>query len=149
MHSGHPVSFQLESYFDHSGTYANKLFVPAARWKHQERTGSRISEGTQVAYPETIACCIGWAESAPQQDGARVSGRAERLYPIGISSSLRSRPESSGIFVGLAQETRAGQLLSSESWRVAHQRSEQTQERAKAPLDYRRLLDTGYALVVS
>jgi len=149
MHAGHPVSLQLESYFCHSRTYSNKLFVSLARWNHQERTGCRIPESTQVAYQEAIARDFGWTESAPQQDGARVSGRTQRIYPIGISSCLCSRPESGGIFVGLAQETRVGQLLSSESWRVAHQRPQQTQECAKTSLDHCSLLDAGYALVVS
>jgi hypothetical protein len=51
--------------------------------------------------------------------------------------------------VGLAQATRAGQLLSQRPGRVARHCTQQTQERSKASFYHRRLLDAGYALVMS
>lgn len=149
MHTGHPVPLQLESRLGHCRADAHQLPVPPARGEHQERTGCRVPEGTQVPPQTTIAGCPGWAEGTPQQIGARVSGWVERPYPVGIPASLCARPESGRIFVGLAQAARAGQLLPGESGRVACQRPQQAQERAKTPFDHRRLLDAGYALVMS
>ena len=149
MHADHPVPLQLESCLGHSRVDSHQLPVPPARGKHQERTDRRIPEGAQVPPPAAVAGHLGWAEGAPQQIGARVSGRVEWSYPIGLSAALCARPEPSRIFVGMAQAARAGQLLSCESGRAAHQRPQQAQECAKAPFDHCRLLDAGYALVVS
>ncbi len=149
MYADHPVSLQLEACLGHSRTDTHQLLVPLARGKYQKGAGRRIPEGAQVAYQAAIACCFGWAESAPKQIGARVSGRVERPYPIGISAALRARPESGRVFVGMAQAARSGELLSGESGRIAYQRTKQAQECAETSLDHRRLLDAGYALVVS
>ena len=149
MYADHPVPLQLESRLGHSRVDPHQLPVPPARREHQERAGRRISEGAQIAYQAAIAGYPGWSESAPQQIGARVSGRVERSYPIGIPAALRARPESGRIFVGMAQAARIGQLLSGESGRVARQRPQQAQECAAAPFDHHRLLDAGYALVMS
>ena len=70
-------------------------------------------------------------------------------HPDCFSSALRPRPQPGRISVGVAQATRAGQLLPQRSERVAYERTQQTQECAKASLDHCRLLDAGYALVMS
>ena len=137
MYADHPVSLQLESRLGHCWTDTYQLPVSPARREYQEGAGRRISEGSQVALQAAIACCLGWAESAPQQVGARVFGRTEWLYPVGVLAALRARPESGRVFVGMAQAARASELLSGESGRIARQRPQQAQERSETPLDHR------------
>src|SRR5450759_2246877 len=147
--SHHSVSLQLESRLGYCRAHAHQLFVQVARGQHQERTDRRISQSAEGPSQATPAGDLGWPEGASQPSGARLSRHSGRAHPHCLSSSLRPRPQSGRISVGLAQATRVGQLLSQRSERVAHDRTQQTQERAKASLDHCCLLDAGYALVMS
>ena len=121
----HPVSFQLESCLGYCGADTHQLYVPAARRQHQEGRDRRIPQGAQRSLETTAAYYLGWIEGASQSPSARVSGRPGWAYPNRIPATVRTRPQSGGIFVGLAQASCAGQLLSCRSFRVAHHRSQQ------------------------
>lgn len=69
--------------------------------------------------------------------------------PDRLPSTLCARSQSGRIPVGMAQAARAGQLLPRRSERIAHHCTQQAQERSEATVDHRRVLDAGYALVMS
>ena len=98
----------------------------------------RILQGTQISFGVAPAGDLGRLEGSPQSSGARLSGQSEQIHSYRILAAIRARHEPARIPVGVAQASRAGQLL-----------SEQPQERSKVPLNNRRLLDASYALVVS
>jgi hypothetical protein len=82
-----------------------------------------------------------WLEMVAEQLG--------RTHPDRVPAAVRTGHEPRGVPVGMAQTTRAGQLLPKRLERIAHDRAHQAQECSKAPLDHRRLLDAGYAVVMS
>ena len=70
-------------------------------------------------------------------------------HPDRVPAAVRAGHEPGRIPVGLAEAPRAGQLLPQRSRRTARERPQQAQECSKATLDHRRLLDSGYAVVMS
>ncbi len=145
----HPVSLQLEPCFGYRRPDADQLPVSAARGQHQEGRNRRILEGAQCPLETALAGHLGWLEGASQPSGARVPGQLGWTHPNSVLAALRTGLEPSGVPVGLAQAPCAGQLLSQQPERVAQDRAQQAQECAKTPFDHRRLLDAGYAVVMS
>jgi hypothetical protein len=145
----HSVSLQLDSRLCHRWTHANQLLVPSARGQHQERRDCRIPQGAEGSLGAAAAGDLGWIEGSSQSLGTRVPGQFGWAHSNRLPAAVRAGHESGRVPVGLAQAPCAGQLLPQQSERTAHDRTQQTQERSKAPLDHRRLLDAGYLVVMS
>lgn len=145
----HPVSFQLEPCVCHRWTDSHQLPVPTSRGQHQEGGDRRFPQSAQGRFEATPLGDLGRAQGSPKPLGARIPGQLERPHSNRIPAALRTRHEPGRILVGLAQAPCHGQLLSQQPPRVAGHSAQQTQERPKAPLDHCRLLDAGYAVVMS
>ncbi len=145
----HSVSFQLDSRLGHRWTHAHQLSVPSARGQHQEGGDRRVPQGAEGSLEATTAGDLGWIEGSSQSLGTRVPGQFAWAHSNRLPAAVRAGHESGRVPVGLAQAPCAGQLLPQQSERTAHDRAQQTQERSKAPLDHRRLLDAGYLVVMS
>jgi transposase len=145
----HPVSLQLESRLGHRWPHTHQLFVPAARGQHQEGRDRRIPQSAQGPLEAAVAGDLGRPEGASQSFGARVPGQPGWPHPDRVPATVRAGHEPGRIPVGVAEAPRACQLLPQRSRRAAPQRPQQAQERSKATFDHRRLLDAGYAVVMS
>ena len=117
--------------------------------QNQHSADSRIPQGTQGPLEAATTGHLGRFEVASKSFGARVSGRLGRAYPDRISAAVRAGDESCGVSVGLAETTCAGQLVPQRAERAARDHTQQAQERTKAPLDHRRMLDAGFVVVMS
>ena len=115
----HPISLQLAPHLCHRWTDTNQLFVQNSRRKHQEGRAGRIPQGVKKPSETALACDLGWRQVAPQPLCARLRGQSGRAYPNRLLTTLRTRPQSSGISVGLAEAARHGQLLSRQPQRIA------------------------------
>lgn len=147
--SRHPVSLQLASHLGHCGPDTNQLLVQDSRGQHQERRACRISQSAQGSSETALAGDLGWRPLAPQPLGSRLRRQPGRAYSNCLSAALCARSQSGGIYVGLAQTTRHGQLLSRQPERAANDCTQQAQECAETTPNHRRLLETGKPLVMS
>ena len=145
----HSVSLQLDARLGYCRTDAYQLLVPSARGQHQERRDRRIPQGAQGPLETTAAGDLRWLEGASQSLGARVPRPFGRPHSNRLPATVRAGHESRRVPVGLAQTSCLGQLLPQHSERVAHDGTQQAQERSEAPFDHCCLLDAGHALVMS
>ena len=145
----HPISLQLDSRFYHRCTDAYQLLVQASLWVNQEANACRLSQSAQGPPQEAINGDLGRSQDTPQSLRARLPRQPGWAYPNRLFATLRTRPQSSRVSVGLAQATRTGQLLPQQPERFANDRTQQAQECAKATHDHRSLLGTSESMVMS
>ena len=145
----HPVSLQLDARFCRGCSDAHQLFVPAARGKYQEGGVGRLPEGAQSPSQAALAGDLGRCQNSPQSLRARLPRQFGWAYTNCLLAALCARSQSSRIFVGLAQETRDGQLLPQQPQRAASEGTQQAQERTKATHDHRSMLCAGKLVVMS
>ena len=134
--------------FGHRWTHAHQLLVPAARGQHQEGRDRRLPQGAQGPSEATAAGDLGWLEGASQSLGARLPGYAERHIQIAFLSPYA--PDLNPVeylWAWLKRHALANYCPNDRASCTPPHAT--TQERSKASFDHCRLLDAGYALVMS
>ena len=107
----HPISLQLDSRLYHRCTDAYQLLVQASLWVNQEARACRLSQSAQGPPQEALDGDLGRTQDTPQSLRARLPRQPGWAYPNRLFATLRTRPQSSRVSVGLAQATRTGQIL--------------------------------------
>lgn len=143
------VSGQLDSRLGHCWTHAHQLLVPVARGQHQERRDCRVPQGAQGASAVAAVGYLEWIEAH--------RSRLVREYLDGLDGHIQIAflppyaPDMNPVeylWAWLKRHALANYCPNNLS-ELHNDRTKQTQERSKAPLDHRRLLDAGYAVVMS
>ena len=131
------------------GTDQNQLPFSLPRRQYQERTNRRVSQGAQGTFETAAFDNSRWAQSTQIETGSRIPRQHRWSYSNRIPATIRARFESCRVSLGLAQAPCAGELLPEQSWRVADDRSKQTQKRTAPPVHHHGMLEASGPVVMS